>query len=71
MHTSRRISKGLENLIYLFVLIYAPADPEVLFDNWHKNKILRVYNRPDIGTLKLWFLDIKEELEEMGIKILN
>lgn len=64
-----KISSFLVNLVYLYVLLYPDITVEKLFKYWKKSKIFKDYNKPDINTLKLWFADIYDELEEKGIKM--
>jgi hypothetical protein len=68
MELAMKISKSLENLVYLFVLVYPKTSAELLHRDWKKNKILREYNRPPVETLRLWMQDFREELGEKGVK---
>lgn len=64
-----RVKQGLENLVYLYILVFPATDADTLHGNWKRNKIFADYNRPSRDVLRLWFLDIKEELEEQGIAL--
>ena len=64
-----RVKKGLENLVYLFILLHPKTDADMLYDSWKSNKIFGEYNRPSRDILRLWFIDIQEGLEDQGIAL--
>ena len=58
---------GVDNLVYLFILIFPTKSAHQIYTEWKENKILKEYPRPSKKNIKTWVLDTYQELKQKGI----
>lgn len=67
MITNMATTKGLNNLVYFFILVFPEYSADRMYREWRQNKILKEYRRPPITRIKSWVSATYKDLEKSGV----
>jgi len=67
MITPMATTPGLNNLVYMFIMVFPEYSADRIYREWKSNKVLKEYRRPPLQRIKSWWIDTHLDLKKKRI----